>query len=293
MAQGVHPWAPQAATGLVAARPVTFPGGPDNQPQTFKCDADRVIPAGGALASHLLSDDFKPFSRLYRQAASRGLYSANRSRPFSMVLGAITVPRGQILMLAGAIVRPYGFDPIAAGDAIPLEPRRLALSLGYDLTVAVTGRPGNITAELIPKNPDPTETLAYPVTPSSSVGFPPLPSGPPDGIVATGASGATGALVSAQQAVSPLTAQASPVDPRQYILSASGAPQPITPSTKQGPIDLPFTYMVVEGESVTLSAVAFGPIRIALSMIEGELTGYLLPKDQTLALMQRMRPCGY
>lgn len=298
MTQPGIPWSP-AEQALVAraSAPVTFPGGPKNQPTQFNCDADRVIPAGGALASHLLSPDFRPYSRIYRKAVARGLYSASRSRPFSMVLGAEQVPQGQILALCGIIVRPYRFDSLAAGDAYPLEPHRLSLSLGYDLTVGVTGRLGNITAELIPGNPDATATPAYPVRIASTLGFPDLPSRALNGAGlevpgSGGPTGPTGQQVAFQQTISPLTAQPTPVNPKQFVLSAAGAPQPLSPSTKQGPVDLPFTYLIPEGESVTISAVAFGPIRIPLSMIEGELTGYLLPKNSTQALLDRMRPCG-
>lgn len=277
-------------------QPVTFPGGPPNQPTSFGCDAERVVPAGGALAAHLLHPSVKPFERIYRKQATLAIYNASRQRPSRITLGAFKVPRSMVLALQGALVRPYRFDPIVAGDAMPLAPGRLALSLAFDLTIDVVGRPGNIEAELIPGDPEAPTNVDNPVTPASMVGFPDLPSkslyGDNNVLPPTAYSGSN--VTVAQPDLISMPAEATPVPPGMFVLGASGggAVTPLTPSAKQGPDDMPFTYLAYEGEAVTLTAVAFGPIRIPLAFIEGVLTGYLLPKTWLDALLQRMMPCS-
>jgi hypothetical protein len=273
-----------------AADPRAQYGGPPNQPNTFDCDADRVILTGGALATHLVHPDVTPFSRIKRQGASQGLYSGTRNRPWLSVIIAFTVPARLTLALCGATIRPYTFDPVAPGDAIPLEDRRLALSLGYDLTFATAGRLGNIQAGLIPTSGDITENPAYPTLPAANVGFPPLPSVPNNGestVIVT----AYGATTIPQLGASPN--QGAITNPNQFVLGASGggAVQPQSQDPKQGPDDMPFTYLVNEGENVTMSVVAFGPIRIPLAFVEAVLVGYLMPKTTLDAFLQRMRPC--
>ena len=273
-----------------------FEGGPKNQPGTFDCDADRIIPAGGALASHLLHPDVKPFSRVRRILSSSGLYMATKKRPYQAVVFAYTVPHETTLALCGATTRPYTFDPLAAGDAIPLENRRLSLSLGYDLTFSTAGRLGNVQAGVIPIEADIQANVAYPNIPTQSVGFAPLPSQSNNGeasVFLQTVNTAYGVSLFEQQQTDGTPGNATPENPRQFVLTAGGSGvQPQDQDHKQGPEDMPFTYLVKEGESVTMSVVAFAPVRIPLAFIEAVLVGYLLPKTSLEALLQRMRPCG-
>lgn len=288
-------FAPFPSMGAALSRAV-FPGGPKNQPNTFDCAADRVIPAGGALASHLLSPEVVPFSRIRRLLSSPGMYTARKGRPYQAVVFAYTVPQQTTLALCGATTRLYTFDPLAAGDAVPLENRRLALSIGYDLTFATAHRPGNIEAGLIPIEPDIRKNVAYPNLPAQSVGFPPLPSRSTNGdasVFLQNIDTAYGQAQFVQQQIDPTPGNATPANPNQFVLTAGGGGvQPQTQESKQGPEDMPFTYLVNEGESVTLSVVAFGPVRIPIAFVEAELVGYLMPKTTLDALLQRMRPCG-
>jgi len=271
-----------------------FRGGPQNQPGTFECEADRIVPAGGALASHLLHPDVVPFQRVYRKLPSPGLYVATRNKPYQAIMGAFTVPPELTLALQGAVIRPYRFDSLAPGDAVPLERRRLSLSLAYDLNFSNMARKGNISAELIPAPDDQANNVAFPNLPSQGTGFAPLPTVSPNGGSSVPALTTAYTVAAGQGTPNGAPAQATPVSPGQYVITASagGALLPQTQDPKQGPVDMPFTYLVEEGTSVTLWLAAFAPVRIPLAFVEAELTGYLIAKQSLTALLQRMRPCA-
>jgi hypothetical protein len=269
--------------------PQTFPGGPRNMPSQFNCDAERMVLAGGALASHLLAPEIVPLERVFRKAPETGIYTASRQKPCSMVLGAFSVPKEYVLALCQTVLQPYRFDGVATGDAVPVENRRLALSLAYDLTVGTTGRPGNLQAELIPGAPGILKTLPFPSM-NAGFGFPSMPSRSPNG---------EGTFVSSPYGTTlapGFTNNLGPTgpDPSQFVMAAAGAGalMPQTQDDKQGPSDMPFTYYINENDSVSLSVVAFGPVKIPLAFIEATLTGYLVPKTSLTAMLEKMRPCS-
>ena len=270
-----------------------FSGGPANLPTSFGCNAERVVQAGGALSTKLLHPDIRPFSRTFRRAPSSGLYMATKNRPYQLTLGAFIVPPQTVLALQGAKFQPYRFDALAPGDGVPLEDRRLALSLGYDITLSTAERQGNIETQIIPGSPNILATPTYPNSTPSTVTFPAFPT------VATRGDSPVGPLIpTAYGVVDPgfdatLIGQQSSA-PGQFVLTvgAGGALMAQTEKSKQGPDDMPFTYFVNENQNVTLTAVAFAPVRIPISFLEGIITGYLLPKTTADALLQKMRPCG-
>lgn len=297
MAQSSMPTGFQPFPSADSARGRGFgplPGGPPNLPAQAACHADRVVQAGGALASHLLPTNATPFSRLSRAVPGGGMFIASRRQPSTQVITSFIVPQGMSLALCGATIRPYVFDPLAPGDARPLEERRLSSSLGYDLTFSVGGRLGNLQAGLIPNPAAIGAQPAFPVQPASSVGFPALPRVPTNGQSSVELQTAYGPLVLPPQQLPGIPEQGQNINPNQFVTAAGagGALQPQTQDPKQGPEDMPFTYFVHESESVTLSAVAYAPIRIPLAYLEGVLVGYLMPKSNLEALMAQMRPCG-
>ncbi len=269
-----------------------FSGGPQNVPQQFSCDADRVVQAGGALASRLVHPDVRPFSYTFRKAPDMGLYTATKRAPYQFVLGAYTVPPGQALAVAGVVYQPYRFDGVIAGEAVPLEDRRLPLSIGYDLTFASTSRQGVLQNETIPAAVSLNKAPSFPnfLSGAGAIAFPELPTRSTLGESTVQFRTAYGA------AAAPIAQSAAQtgVQPQQFITAATAgnALLPQTQEPKQGTQDMPFTYYANEGEGVALWVVAFAPVRIPIAFFEGPLTGYLMPRTTLNALLDRMRPCG-
>ncbi len=169
--------------------------------------------------------------------------------------------------------------------------RRLALSIGYDLTFSTAGRLGNISTEMIPGDPDIALNPSYPSSPTNNmIAFPALPTrsgnGEPSVVMTPYGQFTLGN--------SPGTVMGTGVQPSQFIqtVGAGGALMAQTQDSKQGPSDMPFTFILEQNEGIALSVVAFAPVRIPLAFIEGTLSGYLLPRTSLTALIQRMRPCG-
>lgn len=264
-----------------------------NAQTRFECDATRIVPAGGALSGLLLHDSVTPFQSIYRVLPPGGVFTARKDRPVVMTIGAFTVPKTMALALAEYRFRPYRFDGLVPGDAVPLEDRRLSLEIGNTLPLSASLQKGNITAQIIPGPLPPPQATTFagtanPGTPSLSTGitgslatFPgqiPSPYAP--------ASGGGGAAGPAPALYFP------PTNPNQFVLSAQGAaliPQSSDPT--QGSERLPFTYYVPENTPVSLQVTVFAPIRIPIAFFEGVLSGLLMSMNTMQALLEQVRPC--
>lgn len=267
-----------------------IPGGPPNQKSQFACNADRMIPAGGAMASRLVSPEFQPWQMVFRKAPPAGFYRGTHQNPFQFVLGSYLVPQNMMLAVCETRFQPYRADGLVAGEAVPLEDRRLPLALGYDVVIGSQGRVGQISAELIPGD---TSVRSNPLTPSqqtSPVVFPAMPSvssrgdSPVQFNTAYGPVNVDGFMA---------TVQTQGVNPSQYVQrsAAGGALQPQTQNGKQGPSDMPFTFYVNMGDAVAMTVTSFAPVRIPIPFVEGVIAGYLVPRTKLEAMLQSMRPC--
>lgn len=263
-----------------------------NLPEQFTCRADRVVQAGGALATRIVHPDAKPFEYVFRKSPTMGLYTATKQRPYQFVLGAYTVPVGMVLAVVNIVFQPYRFDGLIAGEAVPLENRRLSLSIGYDVTFATVSRQGVVQVEMLPAEPDINGNPPFPnqLSGSGAIAFPALPTVSPNGE-------STVHFRTAYGNVTPPFAQGAAetgVKPTQFILTAAagGALLPQTQAPKQGAQDMPFTYYANEKEAIALSVVAFAQVRIPIAFFEGTISGYLMPKTELNAMLDRMRPCG-
>lgn len=255
--------------------------------QKAQCDATRTLPAGGALSGLLMHPDFVPFERIYRALPQAGLLTASRSRPLQFTLGAFTVPASMSLLLAEYRFRPYRFDGLVPGDAVPFEDYRLSQEIGNDVTVQGQSRPGNIFVQIIPAEPPAISPASNP-TVTGGILFPPLR------VEEVALTSVAGYPVTAQIALSaPLLNPDTTQNPRQFVSSLSGAALfPQSPASAEGPSRLPFTYYVRESQSVVLTVGIFAPVRTPVAFFEGVVSGYLLPVNTMAAMMEAMRPCS-
>jgi hypothetical protein len=257
------------------------------------CDADRVLPAGGALAAKLLPEAMVPFERRFAILPPDGIYSATPQRPVQFTLGMFVVPRTMGLVLAEYRFQPYRFDGVLAGQPVPLESRRLSLSIAYDMRIAQTGRPGNIINQIIPGSSSPTLNPSYPPQPTGGTVFPPLPSAPPGlGTQTVETIYSIVELSGGAGALAPGT-EPAPSQPQQFLSTLFGASAlPQSQSGKQGPSDMPFTYYVNEGDNVVITVGVFSPVAIPLAYVEGWIFGYLMPLKSMKSMLQHVHLCS-
>ena len=257
-----------------------------------RCGADRVLMAGGAFADLLLHPVYTPFQRIFRALPTDAIFQASRAQPAQIELGSVTVPAQMSLALCEYSFRPYRFDGVIAGDAVPLEEYRGSLEIANLVSLGIVNQPGNISAQAVPAVP-PAQATAY------------------DGIVSGGAviggaptqgesSSFPGVLNSIygpgsliiNNPTQPALNQPA-LNPNQFITTVQGAASiiPQRPELQQGPNKFPFTYLVNESQPVTLLVTVFAPVRVPIAFFEGTLSGYLVPKNTVEALLEGMKPC--
>jgi hypothetical protein len=269
-----------------------FAGFPSSAPAAPSCNAERVVEAGGALVSLLLPESAIPFQWTFRKTPTIGVYSATREKPYQFTLATFTVPLQQTFVLAEYRVRPYRFDGVLAGEAVPLEERRLPLSVGYDLQIGtIGGRRANLNTQIIPADPS-FNNPAYVSNPTGGTIFPPLPVSPnPLGTITVDTIyGLTG--LNAGAAGNAPGIEGVPTTPGQFVPSLFGAAiMPQSQDGQQGPSRLPFSYYINENAPVILAVGFFSPVKIPLAFFEGTLSGYMMPKSSFQALIDEVRPC--
>jgi hypothetical protein len=248
------------------------------------CRATRTVPAGGAFVSQLLHDEFTPFQQIYRALPQAGLLTASRQRPIQFTLGAFTVPKGQVLALGEYRFRPYRFEGLIPGDAVPVEDYRLSLEIGNDVLVSSRSRPGNIRMQIIPAIPPVVNTPDTQGVVNAGVVFPPLNVQNFDNV------GLAYPAIELSNFSNQIATDGT--NPRQYVTTLSGASLiPQRPEGQQGPDKLPFTYFVDEVQTAVLTTAIFAPVRMPIAFFEGEISGYLMPINTLRALMNEVKPC--
>ena len=268
------------------------PNRPDSR---FECNAQRTVPAGGALAGLLLHDSVTPLDWNLRALPTPGFYTASRQNPFQMTVGALTVPSTMALALCEYRFRLYRFDGLNPGDAVPLEDRRLSLEVGNYTSISNFAQRGNILMQIIPAVP-PVEnqnlTGTFAGTPTGgTVGMGGRLQGRLSSTVAIENLYGPGGMNNVFSSAAPALAMPG-VNTRQFVTSAQGnALIPNSNDPQQGPERLPFTYYVTENQSISLDITVFGTVRTPINFIEGVIAGYLMPMNSLRALLEKLRPC--
>lgn len=273
-----------ARFGFGAPRAAPPPG------TTGACEADRVLPAGGALAELLLHDTFTPFQRIYRVIPDDGIYEATRSRPVQFVLGSFTVPQQMALAVAEYRFRPYRFDGVIAGDAVPLEDFRGSLEIGNFISSSIVTQSTNLDAQQIPGAPQPGTPYQGIVSGGTVFGGQPTQGQSTPVPTTLQTIYGPGAVLINNPNRPALTQPLN--NPSQYVITAQGAGlMPQSPNPQQGPQKLPFTYYVNEAQPVTLFITVFAPVKIPIAFFEGVLAGFLMPKNALQLLLDGVKPC--
>jgi hypothetical protein len=254
----------------------------------------RTVPAGGGFAKAVLHPSFVPFEHVFRKLPQDGVYEATRQNPFQFEMGAFTVPRGMNFVLAEYEFQIFRLNGAVAGDAVPLEDRRLPLQVGYDMSIDQFQK-GDIQIEILPIDPSVVDTQAAQgvVTPPSVDFQPPQVTFPqqvtPGGTVLPNVYGAPGAPGTTPTAASAGVA----VQTAKSHIDAAAAGSALLPQEQkvQGPHTFPFTYILKANQAAQLKVVVFSPIRIPIAFFESRLLGYVVPKNAMEALLKGINPC--
>jgi len=253
------------------------------------CNATRVIQAGGDLVSLLLHPSVTPFERIWRRLPSEGIHLATRARPFTFEVGAFRVPQNMALLVAEYKFDVFRFNGASPWDMVPMETRRLPLSVGYDLNFDQY-RKGNLQVEILPV-PAPTQQEAFTPTPTG-------------GTVMSGKSVSPldlfGQAGTAPPAITTVYDSTSGSGPNAAALSQASIPAlgagnallPQDQEEQQGPRRLPFTFYARENQAVQLRVAVFGTIPIPIAFFESRLKGYLMPLNTLDMLLRSVNPCA-
>jgi hypothetical protein len=224
-----------------------------------QCSSDRVALAGGALNTLMLDPSIIPFEQLFRALPEEGMFNPNvrPSRPFNFEIGAFRVDNTMALALFDLRPDIYRFSGIDPGDSVPVEARRFAAVLGFDITIDQRHTMGNIQYQLD----------SHPIDHSGGQAFRP-------------ATGTTDLFT--QPDISAASSFASPAGSGDSL-------QPQRPHRFGAP-SIPFMILARSGQTVQLRVVVFRPIPSPIAFIEYGMTGLLLPEQTLEAYLKCMKP---
>lgn len=228
------------------------------------CSADRVMLAGGQLASYVTPGSIIPFEAVWRRLPEDGIFTASPSSPCQFEMGSFRVPQSMGLVLLDYrfdIYRPSGS---AAGDFVPLEDNRLPTQVGWNIKSNANIQ-GNVRYEL---NPQPPGGSGPGYDPPPNPGL--IPGGP--GAPATDAMFDRARFAQAQAAVGSLSLM-----PQRHH--------------REGLLRVPAPWTLHSNTSLTFSCSVFRAIPIPIAFFEAEAFGFLMPDNDLLALEQHLAPC--
>ena len=236
------------------------------------CGSYRVQFAGSWLLQLANHPTTTPFERVYRKLPQDGIFAATPERPNVIELGAFTVPVSMVLLVLDwrfDIYRPNG---AIVGDVVPIEERRLALQIGWDVVFSAK-RTANIEYEITPAPPTIGSLQAYKSNPNAGI--------IPDnfGIAIPPASQVEFDRIRFLQTQEPSGVGASML-PQRHRLDVQ--PQ------------MPFTYILEANQTIQLISIAFQPVPLPLAFFEGEFSGLLLGANAFKEFIKGSNPCiGY
>jgi hypothetical protein len=260
------------------------PAQPDPAASYSPTSINRVIQAGGEVASRFMHPTFLPFEKLFRKFPQQGVFTATPQNNFVFELGAFRVPQQMAFALVDYRFDLYRLSGAAAGDWVPIEERRLSGQIGYDVLIS-DYRKANLSYEL-----DPTEIQAA----KEANEQPPSP-----GIIAAGAEFNNNQPPQIGNFFFPPSAPpfgASATDfanARAAAASSPGGPGlSLLPQRHErlGPLPMPFTLMVRENQRVSFKVTVFRPVPVPLAFFEVDVTGLLMPANVADSLLKAMAP---
>jgi hypothetical protein len=219
------------------------------------------LPGGSVISQIMQHPAFETVEALDRVLPEASFFSPTVSpnRPFTFEVLAYEVPAGQDLWFSDytfAVLRLSGVDP---GDFVYAEAGRFSGVMGFDVQVSQK-RPSDLRFQLDPR-PIPLERPTF-----------------------TQAAGAFG--------VPPASADAFDAAAAQSFGSTSGQGSSLLPVRPQvqGPRTGPFTIIVGEGQTVSLSCTLFRPLLSPIAAIEARLAGFTIHTNMSRTLLNRLRP---
>lgn len=254
----------------------------------------RTVTAGSGFAELLLHPVFVPLEHVFRKLPADGVFVANRQNPFQFEMGALTVPKNMSFLLAEYGFQIFRLNGAVANDAVPLEDRRLSMSVGYDLNFDQF-RKGDIQIEIVPIEAPLSNTQAAEgvVTPPVSAGIRPPQVTFPQQVTAGGAvlptvygSPGTGLAATVGTSAAMFARAGAHID-----AAAAGSALMVQEQKMQGPSAFPFTYKIDANHAVQLRVTVFAPIRIPIAFFEARLGGFVVPKLTMNAMLEGVKPC--
>jgi hypothetical protein len=227
------------------------------------CRAERVQLAGGALNNVLTNEATQPFEQLFRKLPEQGIHSplVSPSRPFKFELGSFLVPKQMSLVLFDFRPDIYRFSGIDPNDAVPVEARRFATQIGYEVTID-GNHPANLRFEL------------EPVPRESAVEFQP-----------------TGTDVIENPGRQPSQSEYNAAQ-RNSFGAAAGAGLSTLPQRpfRFGAPSLPMSLILREDQVFAAKAIFFKPVTSPIAFIEWDMAGILTPANMLTELLECLRP---
>lgn len=213
------------------------------------CAEQRVQLAGGLLNSLIVHPSVVPFEQLYRRLPEEGMFSptVSASRPFTFELGAFRVPDRMAVLLFDLRPDIFRFSGVDPGDFIPIEERRFASIMGFEITVDQR-IPGNVQYQLDPIAIQRT-TQAFP-TPDEESNF----------------------NIAAANSFANAAGVGTGLMPQR--------------PTRYGAQSVPFTLFARSGQTVQVRCVIFRPVPSPIAFVEYDVAGMLVPSqwlDQMLS----------
>jgi hypothetical protein len=221
-------------------------------------DAERVLLAGGDLLSLTLHPEILPFEQLYRRLPEEGMFDPTVApdRPFVFELGAFRVPPKMTLALYDLRPDIYRFSGIDAGDFVPVEARRFASILGFQLSIDQRNS-GNVLFQIDPAAIERTSQQAF------------------------------------QPPINQLQPAASfNIAASQSYANVAGIGAALLPQrpTRYGALSIPFTLFAQGGQVVQVRCAIFRPIPSPIAFIEYDIAGILVPQKWMDAIIRAIEP---
>lgn len=234
------------------------------------CKADRVVLAGGELASLIVHPEIVTFERMYRRLPEGGMFDATVSpnRPFQFELGAFKVPDLYTLILFDMrpdIYRLSGLDP---GDAVPVESRRFSNIMGFSINVD-QHQQGNVDFQLDPVAIQTTAQQAF--TPQAQMG---------PGSASAGFASLNADFVVVGPGAQPPPAASFNIAQANSFAAAGNVGTALLPQrpTRYGPLNVPFTFIARSNSVVQLNCLIFRRLPSPVAFFEYDIAGMLVPE---------------
>lgn len=207
--------------------------------------AVRTQLAGGWLTQLALHSSLQPIEVQYRKRPTSGLFTATPEKPYTITMGAYTVPPQMVLFLLDWRFDIYRPDGAIAGNVIPVSDRSFATAIGWNVTFSDKA-PGVNSFDITP-------SLPVPGNPDQA---------PQQGVASSNAAFARMRALNTQM--------------------PGGAGQSMLPQRHRRDIQvsMPFTYLVQPQQTVLMRMIAINSVSIPLSFFEAEFSGLLVNSEQ-------------